>query len=384
VRRRRVAAGLTQEELAWRSGLSVRAVADIERGRTARPYRRSVALLADALELSGEDRALLAKAARTAKAEVSSPVSRPASVSLPAMALPPPVPHQLPASVRYFTGRVAELRDLAGLLEPAGAAGGTVVISAITGTAGEELAGRRQAQEWFQAERQVLLAAISQAADGRFGVYAWQLSWAAAGFFGGQGYWPELVATSSPRWPPRGGPATMPGRPRRTATWARPWALAVPTPRPARTCPRPWSWARQAGSLALQARVHMDLGRLTELQGRSLDALGHAEQSLRLYRAAGNRFGEADALNQVGWEHARLGGYQRALEFCEQALALHREMADRPGEAVTLDSLGYAHHHLGHHREAIACYRQAIDVHGEAGAAQVRTRLSHSVRPPSP
>jgi tetratricopeptide (TPR) repeat protein len=128
----------------------------------------------------------------------------------------------------------------------------------------------------------------------------------------------------------------------------------------------------------------MDLGRLTELQGRSLDALGHAEQSLRLYRAAGNRFGEADALDQVGWEHARLGGYQRALEFCEQALALHREMADRPGEAVTLDSLGYAHHHLGHHREAIACYRQAIDVHGEAGAAQVRTRLSHSVRPPSP
>ena len=64
LRRHRLAAGLTQEELAGRSGLSVRAVADMERGRTARPYRRSVAQLADTLRLSGEDGVLLARAAR--------------------------------------------------------------------------------------------------------------------------------------------------------------------------------------------------------------------------------------------------------------------------------------------------------------------------------
>jgi transcriptional regulator with XRE-family HTH domain len=48
----RRAAGLTQEELADRSGLSVRAISDLERGRSTRPHRRSVALIADALGLS--------------------------------------------------------------------------------------------------------------------------------------------------------------------------------------------------------------------------------------------------------------------------------------------------------------------------------------------
>jgi transcriptional regulator with XRE-family HTH domain len=51
IRQRRVAAGLTQEELAERSGLSVRAIADLERGRTRRPYPSSVRALARALGL---------------------------------------------------------------------------------------------------------------------------------------------------------------------------------------------------------------------------------------------------------------------------------------------------------------------------------------------
>ena len=62
LRRFRVAAGLTQEELAQRSGLSVRALSDIERGRTPRPYSRSIRLLADALELGEHGRALLLSA----------------------------------------------------------------------------------------------------------------------------------------------------------------------------------------------------------------------------------------------------------------------------------------------------------------------------------
>lgn len=51
LRGHRVAAGLTQEELALKAGLSVRALSDMERGRTSRPYARSVRLLADVLEL---------------------------------------------------------------------------------------------------------------------------------------------------------------------------------------------------------------------------------------------------------------------------------------------------------------------------------------------
>ena len=63
LRGHRAVAGLTQEELAELAGLSVRAVANWERGR-ARPRRRSVVLLADALALSIKQRKLFTQAAR--------------------------------------------------------------------------------------------------------------------------------------------------------------------------------------------------------------------------------------------------------------------------------------------------------------------------------
>jgi tetratricopeptide (TPR) repeat protein len=46
------------------------------------------------------------------------------------------VPRQLPVAARHFAGRTAELETLTGLLHDAAEAGGTVVISAIDGTAG--------------------------------------------------------------------------------------------------------------------------------------------------------------------------------------------------------------------------------------------------------
>jgi hypothetical protein len=47
-----------------------------------------------------------------------------------------PVPRQLPAAVSYFAGRSGELTALTGLLRERADTGGTVVISAIGGTAG--------------------------------------------------------------------------------------------------------------------------------------------------------------------------------------------------------------------------------------------------------
>ncbi|HUC26354.1 MAG TPA: tetratricopeptide repeat protein [Streptosporangiaceae bacterium] len=128
VRRHRLASRLSQEELADRSGLSVRAIADIERGRTTRPHRHSVQVLADALGLPEPERRQLDRAARGTAAGL---------VQLPATVKSLPVPRQLPASVRDFVGRTLELKELTGLLDPAtDGSTGTVVISAIGGTAG--------------------------------------------------------------------------------------------------------------------------------------------------------------------------------------------------------------------------------------------------------
>src|SRR5215204_2165021 len=59
LRRLREAAGLTQEELAERAGLSAKGISDLERGERRRPYPHTVRSLADALKLSGDERASL-------------------------------------------------------------------------------------------------------------------------------------------------------------------------------------------------------------------------------------------------------------------------------------------------------------------------------------
>ena len=47
----RLAAGLTQEELAARAQVSPRAISDLERGQRNRPWRETIQLLASALHL---------------------------------------------------------------------------------------------------------------------------------------------------------------------------------------------------------------------------------------------------------------------------------------------------------------------------------------------
>ncbi len=55
----RETAGLTQEELAERAGLTAKTISLLERGERKRPYPHTVRSLADALELSEEERIVL-------------------------------------------------------------------------------------------------------------------------------------------------------------------------------------------------------------------------------------------------------------------------------------------------------------------------------------
>jgi predicted ATPase/DNA-binding XRE family transcriptional regulator len=72
LKRHRLAAGLTQEELAERARISVRAISDLERGVRRAPHKDTLRLLAEALHVSDDERALLLESARQARrAEVS-------------------------------------------------------------------------------------------------------------------------------------------------------------------------------------------------------------------------------------------------------------------------------------------------------------------------
>src|SRR5262245_29302290 len=84
IRRYRLAAGLSQEELAARADISRRAVADLERGARRAPYPDTVRRLCEALALGPTERAALSHAARPdddahASADVGAPLTLPVS-----------------------------------------------------------------------------------------------------------------------------------------------------------------------------------------------------------------------------------------------------------------------------------------------------------------
>ncbi|POX60503.1 transcriptional regulator [Streptomyces sp. Ru62] len=96
------------EELAESSGVSVRAISDMERGRSRVPQRRTVAALAQGLGLAEADRQTLLSAARLARPTRAEAVT--------GSAVPP-------RSVRDFTGRATELERLRQAAETADTTG---------------------------------------------------------------------------------------------------------------------------------------------------------------------------------------------------------------------------------------------------------------------
>jgi predicted ATPase/DNA-binding XRE family transcriptional regulator len=102
LRRYRRATGLSQEALAQRAGLSIDAIASLERGRRSAPHADTLRRLVQALELDAEDRDRFVQAA-----EPGSPRSgRDAPV----------IPRNLPVSLSSFVGRVEAVADLRRLL----------------------------------------------------------------------------------------------------------------------------------------------------------------------------------------------------------------------------------------------------------------------------
>jgi transcriptional regulator with XRE-family HTH domain len=93
LRRYRVAATLTQEELAARAGLSARAVSDLERGAKSRPHPSTVRLLAEALELAGSARVAfeVARARGTVTSAAAVEAVGSAAAPLPQGMGPPPL-----------------------------------------------------------------------------------------------------------------------------------------------------------------------------------------------------------------------------------------------------------------------------------------------------
>ncbi|GGS61780.1 hypothetical protein GCM10010206_24910 [Streptomyces cinerochromogenes] len=107
LREMRLGKSLTMEALAEASGVSVRGIGDLERGRRAAPQRRTVAALADGLGLDDAERERLLAAARAGRTPGYSPVGV----------------RSFPRGTDDFVGRVDELTRLEALAGPPARAG---------------------------------------------------------------------------------------------------------------------------------------------------------------------------------------------------------------------------------------------------------------------
>jgi tetratricopeptide (TPR) repeat protein len=252
------------------------------------------------------------------------------------------------------------------------------------GTAPEVLGGHEQAMGWFAAERQVLLAAVTIAADTGFDTYAWQLAYVMCDFLERRGRWEEckVIQQTAVAAAVRIGDAAGQAASLRYLASAHAWLGDYDQ---ARTyladCIR---LNQQLGDRVGEAYAHHDLGALADRQDHHAAAVGCYERALALYCAAGHQVGQALVMNAIGWNHALRGDYLSARTSCRRALVLLREAGHRHAEAHTLDSLGYAEHNLGRLAEAVKCYQQSISLFRQLGArvseAETLARLGDTRR----
>ncbi len=115
------------------------------------------------------------------------------------------------------------------------------------------------------------------------------------------------------------------------------------------------------------ARVLLGAGTLAGRQG-DLEAAGRLlEESLRLFREVGDRWGIGWALDNLGMLALSGGDIERARTMFEESLEIFRQIGDRRGAACTLDNLGWAVLLVGDPASAQQHFEGALAVFQEIG-----------------
>jgi tetratricopeptide (TPR) repeat protein len=126
----------------------------------------------------------------------------------------------------------------------------------------------------------------------------------------------------------------------------------------------PASLGRLLGTVAM---VRFGLGEMPT-------AIDYFQQTLPLFRRAGDRRGEGSTLGHLGNAYLRLSRVPQAIEAFKQALSIARETGDRKNEPTRLGNLGRAYAEQEQLPEAMRCYEESLalcrsmgDRRGEGG-----------------
>ncbi|MBV9382098.1 MAG: tetratricopeptide repeat protein, partial [Streptosporangiaceae bacterium] len=233
------------------------------------------------------------------------------------------------------------------------------------GVVPEPLASDEEALAWFEAEYQVLLAAVTLAAGQGFDRHAWQLPWCLVTFLYRRGLWDQWAAAEHAALAAAGRLGDLAGQARAHLDLGYIGVVSGSHEGADAHLRRALALFGQLNDREGQARAHNAMAGLLEGQHRYLEAMRHAQLSLDLYLTMGNRAAHANALTEVGWLRALLGDHQGAISDATRALRLHRELGNRHGEAGAWHTLGYAHHGMGRHAMALSRYRKALAIRRE-------------------
>lgn len=116
-----------------------------------------------------------------------------------------------------------------------------------------------------------------------------------------------------------------------------------------------------------RARALVEAGFMAFFQCDYPDMRKRSEESLDLYRGAGDRWGVAYALGKVGLAARELGDPDRAKASFHESLSLFRDLGDRWGVATTLGYLGFMAVAEGSLAEAEAAYEESLVLFREHG-----------------
>lgn len=136
--------------------------------------------------------------------------------------------------------------------------------------------------------------------------------------------------------------------------------------------------AREHGDQLAEANALTDLSRVAMLS--SLGGPGPTkellEQALALFRAIGNRDGQANALARIGQALYFMGETEASLAPSREALDIFRELGHLAGQGGALTNLAQCLELLGRLDEAMQSFREAVRIGEELGNSHVVALLS--------
>lgn len=100
--------------------------------------------------------------------------------------------------------------------------------------------------------------------------------------------------------------------------------------------------------------------------GRYEEALARLDRAIAIYREAGDRDGEADVLDEIGYQYSSLGRTQDALEKYEKAYEIHLAQGDKKDAGFSKSNAGQMFWGLGDYHNAEKAHRLAILLREEA------------------